>query len=187
MRSRTLFALLLVPIAAAGSAVAGPRHEATAAPPAEVVFSDEFWLQQDQLGRAADTVEAVARRQWPESYAGVELDPVANVLIVRRVPGDPGVDEALRALVPVSVRLVDVVYPERQLDVWNERVLVDRGYWEKQRGIEILELGRDPGRCVRIGLDNPERDGPAVIAHYRQTMAVCVSQGDRPDLLMPDS
>ncbi|GGM05963.1 hypothetical protein [Micromonospora yangpuensis] len=186
MRSRTLFALLLVPIAAAGSAVAGPRHEATAAPPAEVVFSDEFWLHQEQLGRAAETVEPVARRQWPESYAGLEVDVPANVLVVRRVPGNPGIDRALRALVPVSVRLIDAVYPERQVDAWTERLRADRGYWQEQRGIEIIESRPDPGRCVSIGLDDPERDGPALIAHYRQTMAVCVEKGYRAELLALD-
>ncbi|MFG1892340.1 hypothetical protein ACGFIR_31340 [Micromonospora sp. NPDC049051] len=141
-----------------------------------------YWPHQDSLGDAAAAVSEAGPRSWPQTYAGVELNLDGNELIVHRIPSDPAVDQAIRALVPtVRVRLADADHPERQLTAWHAEMISDRPYWHN-RGITLHNIGTRTGECVTVGIDNPTRDAAVVIAYYAH-QAICIEYAGPPVLL----
>ncbi|MFI1194249.1 hypothetical protein ACH4T9_13460 [Micromonospora sp. NPDC020750] len=173
MRSRSLAALLALPVLLAPPALAasaaGSWQPGTPAP----MPSD--WPHQAALTLAAMKVDVTAERRWPDSYAGVELDLPSDVLIVHRKP-TPGLDGAIAALVPrVDVRYAYAAHSSRQINTWRDQIYSDRGYW-RTRGVELHGVGPVFGRCVAVEVDNPDRDRPAIVTHYPDR-PICVEQG----------
>ncbi|MFI6226158.1 hypothetical protein ACIBCR_02425 [Micromonospora echinospora] len=174
MRSRALLAfvaasvLLAAPALAVAGAASGPR------PPAPTPFPSD-WPNQEKLMNAYAKVETDARKHFPDTYAGSQLDLPGDALVVHRKPS-PEFDEAIRALVPgVTVRYAYASHSERQVNAWTERVIADYDYW-RGRGITLHGIGPDMGQGVFVEIDNPFRDDIALLTHY-DDLPLRVEQG----------
>ncbi|MEU1606670.1 hypothetical protein [Micromonospora matsumotoense] len=64
---------------------------------------------------------------------------------------------------------------------WAAQVWADQAFWQR-RGATVHGVGTDFGRCVTVGLADPQRDGAKVLAHYSKA-ALCVEQGYASDPL----
>jgi hypothetical protein len=172
MRSR------IVPVLVAVAALlAVPALSATAAPDSpstpEPVPSD--WPNQTRLLDAAVTIEAAAQERYPQIYAGIALDLPGDALIVYRKPSAE-FEGTMAALVPhVTVRYAYAAHSERQIATWQAEVFADRDYWHR-RGIDIHGTAPRVGQCVEVEVENPDRDGAAILAHYADR-PICVEQG----------
>lgn len=172
MRTRALFTLLAVSALAALAVLGLPGAGAAPAqhPPAPAI-SD--WPHQTALLDAAVMAETAGQQRFPTLYAGVSLDLPGDALLVHRIPS-PTFDQAIRALIPASVfiRYVDALYSETQLAEWMVEVVADQNYWHGRR-IPLNSVGVRIGECVEAGVDEPARDGAAIIAHYPQR-PICI-------------
>jgi hypothetical protein len=160
MNARILLLLgLVVPAAMLLPACGQP-----AAGQPEPVISD--WPNEGKLSEWAAAVAHEGQQNHPDVYAGVEINVVANTVIVRRIPSAT-FDEAVRGLLPpaATVRYIDATYSERQLTGWAATVVADTDYWRKH-GIELNLVAAKPGLCVEVGIDDPARDTAAITARY---------------------
>ncbi|MFG1918089.1 hypothetical protein [Micromonospora sp. NPDC048898] len=168
---RRVTALLTLTLLALPAACASPSASAV---PSVPHAEQSYWPAQDALNDAAEAVDGVGER-WPDVYADVSLDVPAGVLLVHRIPS-AGFDEAVRQLgVHVTVRFVDAQHSARALDRWVEQIAADMDYW-RQRGVAVYEVGPTIGKCVSVGVGDPQRDAAAVTAHY-PGVPLCVEQG----------
>lgn len=106
---------------------------------------------QPALAAAATRIDTELRRDFPEHYAGVEIDPVRAVVIVYRRPSE-ALDSALRSRFgDLPARPHDAPHSARELRRLAERLRGDTGYWRK-RGISITSLAVRPnGTAVVVG------------------------------------
>ncbi|MEV6708508.1 hypothetical protein [Micromonospora wenchangensis] len=178
-RLTTLLAAPLLAVLAACGTVAA--QAAPQPPPSSPVPGQSYWPGQEALMDAGARVGEVAPGRWPAAYAGVAVDMPGGRLLVYRVPTS-GMDAAVRALAPaVLVDFVDATYSAASLEEWAARVRDDQAFWQ-QRGVTVHSVGTDFGRCVTVGLADPQRDGGKVLARYSRA-ALCVEQGYASDPL----
>ncbi|GAB7041898.1 MULTISPECIES: hypothetical protein [Catenuloplanes] len=95
-------------------------------------------------------VESVGRSQFPESFAGLEVDQAAVLGVVYRVPS-ADFDAFLRAEgTTVCLEVRDARHDLRTLLTLQERVVADLGHW-RAAGIEIGVVGcRHDGTGVEV-------------------------------------
>lgn len=96
----------------------------------------------------ATQVERLARAEYPESYAGLEVE--AGGLVVYRKPSEQ-LDAALRTL-PGGQRLVlrDAAHAARELDRLRDQVTADGEYWQRH-GIVISSVAsKHDGSAVEV-------------------------------------
>lgn len=169
MTTRRPIALVVAPLLAALAACGTPT---TAAPHAADPHRSDYPNQAALDGYAA-TVQDLGRRSYPSVYAGVEVDPAADKVIVHRRP-DPAFDRAVRERVPgEQLTIQDAPQTEVQLVAWVATVSTDQAYWQA-RGITINRIETVPGgSCVKVGVSDPGRDQADIVAHYAP-MPVCV-------------
>ncbi|KWV31124.1 hypothetical protein [Micromonospora rifamycinica] len=82
---------------------------------------------------------------------------------------------------PLRVTFVDATYSAAKLEGWAAKVRNDQAFWQRQ-GVTVHGVGTDFGRCVTVGLADPQRDGATVLAHYPEA-TLCVEQGYASDPL----
>ncbi|MGC4746880.1 hypothetical protein ACLQ28_14625 [Micromonospora sp. DT201] len=161
-----LLALPLLALAACAAATTAPTTPPQ--PPPATATPDpgqSHWSGQEEVVNAARVVDEAAPLRWPEAYAGVAVDPPARVLLVQRIP-TPGLDAAVRAMVPaVTVRFTDARYSKVVLDEWVADISADFDYWQR-RGVQLRNVGAEPGQYVEVGTDDPQRDAGKIQAHY---------------------
>ncbi|MFY1622868.1 hypothetical protein ACN261_25835 [Micromonospora sp. WMMD723] len=173
-----LVAPLLAVLAACGTVTAQAAPQPIPSSPAP---EQSYWPGQEALMDASNRVDEVAPDRWPAAYAGVALDLPGGRMLVYRVP-TAGMDAAVRALVPaVLVDFVDATYSAAKLEEWAAKVRDDQAFWQ-HRGVTVHGVGTDFGRCVTVGLADPQRDGGKVVARYPKA-ALCVEQGYASDPL----
>jgi|GEM_PF-2393458 len=104
-----------------------------------------------KLQAAMDRIDTAGRREFPRSYAGLEVDQVHTRAIVHRVPS-AAFDEFIRRTAEDTCIVVrDSAYSAVDLQVWHDRVLADLDYWT-HTGIRIVSIGaRHDGAGVEIG------------------------------------
>jgi hypothetical protein len=164
MKVRTLLLTLAVPAVVALTVGGQPVAAQPVAELPEPVIID--WPTQDKLLDWAAAVEREGRRNHPEAYAGVAIDPILGTVIVHRVPSARFDDSVRRVLPPsAAVRYVDAVYPERELAAWAAGVAADTDYW-REHGVELNLVGSVPGQCVLVGTEEPARDVASISARY---------------------
>ncbi|WP_428966104.1 hypothetical protein [Micromonospora fluostatini] len=174
---RRLAALLAVPVVlvvAEGATSAVPalsRPSVSRAP----LPDQSYWPGQEELMTAAEIVDMLGPRRWPDAYAGVSLDLPGGFLLVHRVP-TAGVEAEVRAVVPrVAVRFVDAAYPAWRLDAWNDQIGAAVDWWQRR---DVIIHGRYVrfGECVVVEVEYPARDAARLTARHRG-VPLCVEQG----------
>ncbi|MDR7280586.1 hypothetical protein [Catenuloplanes atrovinosus] len=115
-------------------------------------------------------VESAGRAQFPDSFAGLEVNQAEVLGIVYRVPS-PDFDAFLRAEgAAVCLEVRDAAYDLRTLLTLQERIVADLGHW-RTAGIEIGVVGcRHDGTGVEVSTRQvaqaqdqlPRRYGPEV-------------------------
>ncbi len=96
-------------------------------------------------------IDEAGRRDFPGSFAGLEVDQHDVRAIVYRVPS-AGFDEFIRrSAEDVCIVVRDALNSAAELAYWHDRVLADLPYWTDQ-GIRIVTIGaRHDGTGVEIG------------------------------------
>ncbi|WCN83251.1 hypothetical protein [Micromonospora sp. LH3U1] len=157
---------LLLALAACTAATAAPTTPLQPPRPTATPWPGlPEWPGQQEVMDAATVVGNAASLRWPRAYAGVAVDLPARLLLVQRIP-TPGLDAAVRALVPaVAVRFTDARYSKVALDEWVADIGVDFDYWQR-RGVQLRNVGAEPGQYVEVGTDDPQRDAGKIRAHY---------------------
>lgn len=124
------------------------------------------------MSRIAGNVQRIGRERFPQSYAGVTIDPQRPGVTVYRVP-DSAFDAALAAGVRDSVTVRDSLRSERQNEALASRILDEDAYW-RARGVAVTSVAAlADGRGVAVGVRGDvdraqallgERYGPDEIA-----------------------
>ena len=111
-------------------------------------------------------IEKAGRRDFADSYAGLEVDQQHVRALVYRVPSATFDDFIRRAAEDVCILVRDAANTAVDLSYWHDRVLADLAYWTHQ-GIRIVSVGaRHDGSAVEIGTQDPDRAGRELPARY---------------------
>jgi hypothetical protein len=103
------------------------------------------------LDAAIARIDQGGRKDFPESYAGVEVDQNHVRAVVYRVPS-AGFDDFIRQAAGTTCIVVrDAPHSAADLSVWHDRVVADLSFWTT-RGIRIVTVGsRHDGSGVEVG------------------------------------
>lgn len=130
----------------------------------------ELLVTPADLAAVLARVESAGRAEFPDSFAGLEVDQAEVLGIVHRVPS-ADFDAFLRAEgAGVCLVVRDARHDLRTLLSLQERIVADLGYW-RDAGIEIgVVSSRHDGSGVEVGTRQvaqaqerlPQRYGPDV-------------------------
>ena len=140
--------------------------EFTPAPMAVPVGSETLLSTPPALQAAMSRIEHGGRKDYPASFAGIEVDQQRVRAIVYRVPSAE-FDDYLRVQAQDSCIVVrDALHGLRELGEWHDRVVADLPMW-KARGITIVTVGaRNDGFGVEIGTRDVDRARIVLQAYY---------------------
>lgn len=111
-------------------------------------------------------VEKAGRRDFADSYAGLEVDQEHVRAFVYRVPSATFDDYIRHTAEDVCILVRDAANTAVDLSYWHDRVLADLAYWT-HRGIRIVSIGaRHDGAAVEIGTQDVERARRELPARY---------------------
>jgi len=118
------------------------------------------------LDAAIARIDQGGRADFPDSYAGVEVDQEHVRAFVYRVPS-PDFDAFIRrAAENTCIHVRNAPHSAADLAVWHDRVVADLSFWTS-RGIRIVTIGaRHNGSGVEVGTQDPERARAELPAHY---------------------
>jgi len=126
------------------------------------------------LSAAANRVDREMRSSWSTSFAGTELDPRNDRLIVYRKP-DAGLEAAVRTTLDgVDVDFRDAPYSLSELQPVADRVNADRAYWADRR-ITVKWAGPradGTGVNVLVRTDDLAAARTALARHYDNKVIV---------------
>jgi hypothetical protein len=119
-----------------------------------------------KLSAAMAEIENTGRRDFPDSYAGLEVDEKHVRALVYRVPSATFDDFIRRTAEDVCILVRDAPNTAVDLAYWHDRVLADLAYWTHE-GIRISSIGaRHDGSAVEIGTRDVERASREMPARY---------------------
>jgi len=118
------------------------------------------------LEAAMARIERGGRADFPDSYAGLEVDQAGVQAIVYRVPS-AAFDEFVRQAAENACVLVrDAAHGLTELTEWHNRIVADLGDW-RERGVPISTVGaRHDGTGVEIGTPDVPGTRSALAARY---------------------
>ncbi|MGK5679358.1 hypothetical protein [Actinoplanes sp. URMC 104] len=109
------------------------------------------------LEAAMNRIEQGGRTEFPDSYAGLEVDQENAHAVVHRVPSAAFDDFIRRAAENTCIVVRDAAHTAADLAVWHDRVLADLDYWS-HNGVRIVSVGaRHDGAGVEIGTQDLAR------------------------------
>ena len=129
------------------------------------------------LDAAIARIDQGGRKDFKQSYAGVEVDQRHVRAFVYRVPS-ADFDAFIRTAAETTcIHVRDAPHSAADLAVWHDRVVADLSFWTA-RGIRIVTIGaRHDGSGVEVGTQDPERARLELPAHYgRRAPLVIVDQ-----------
>ena len=128
------------------------------------------------LEAAMEKIDRGGRADFPQSFAGLEVDQEGVRAIVYRVPSAAFDDFVRAAAEDACVVVRDADHSTKDLAVWHDRVLADLPYWT-HRGVRIVSIGaRHDGTGVEIGVRDVEAARRELLARYG---------GEAPLIFMP--
>jgi hypothetical protein len=138
------------------------------------------------LDAAMARIERGGRDDYPDSYAGLEVDQQRVRAVVYRVPS-ADFDNFIRLSAEDTCVVVrDSLHGLRELNQWHDRVVADLDMWAA-RGIRIVTVGaRHDGFGVEVGTRDVERARAELPARYgEQAPLIFIEQGPVTPLAQP--
>ena len=119
-----------------------------------------------KLDAAMQRIDRGGRDDFPDSYAGLEVDQAEVRAVVYRVPSAAFDDFIRRAAEDVCVVVRDAAHTAADLTTWHDRLLADLPFWT-HRGIRIVSIGaRHDGAGVDVGTRDLDRARLELPARY---------------------
>jgi hypothetical protein len=119
-----------------------------------------------KLGDVMARIDQAGHADFPDSYAGVEVDEARVRAIVYRVPSATFDDFIRRTAEDVCLVVRDTAHTAVDLAFWHDRVMADLAYWT-HHGIRIVTVGaRHDGSGVEVGTRDLERAKRELPARY---------------------
>jgi len=107
-----------------------------------------------ELYAALARLDSAGRTDFPDVYAGLEIDERRGMAIVYRVPSAAFDDHVRRTAGGLPVELRDAVHPLASLTALQERITADLRLWAG-RGVRINTVGaRHDGSGVEVGTED---------------------------------
>jgi hypothetical protein len=118
------------------------------------------------LATAIDRIDRGGRADFPQSFAGLEVDEQAVRAVVYRVPSPEFDDFVRRSAGTACIVVRDAAHSAADLAVWHDRVLDDLQYWS-HHGVRIATVGaRHDGAGVEIGVTHVAQAREELGARY---------------------
>ncbi len=119
-----------------------------------------------ELEAAMGRIEQAGRKEFPGSYAGIEVDQENARAIVHRIPS-AAFDDFIRTAAQATCIVVrDAAHSAVDLAFWHDRVLADLDYWAHS-GVRIVSVGaRHDGAGVEIGTQDLDKARTEIPARY---------------------
>jgi hypothetical protein len=130
------------------------------------------------LDAAIGRIDHGGRNDFPDSYAGLEVDQNLVRAVVYRVPSARFDAFIRQAAENTCIVVRDAPHSAADLGTWHDRVLSDLSFWTA-RGIRIVTIGaRHDGSGVEIGTQDVDRARLELPARYgSRAPLVFVDQG----------
>ena len=138
------------------------------------------------LDAAMNRIDRGGRDDFPDSYAGLEVDQQRVRAVVYRVPSAE-FDNFIRLTAENTCVVVrDSLHGLRELNQWHDRVVADLGLWSA-KGIRIVTVGaRHDGFGVEVGTRDVERARAELPLRYgEQAPLIIVEHGPVTPLAQP--
>lgn len=131
-----------------------------------------------ELAAAMARIEEGGRREYADSYAGLEVDQRRVHAVVYRVPSAAFDDFIRNSAENTCILVRDAAHPLAALTVWQERVEADLDAWAAQ-GVAITTVGaRHDGAGVEVGTPDVTGTRAALLSRYgREAPLIFVEQG----------
>jgi hypothetical protein len=138
------------------------------------------------LDAAMARIERRGRADFPDSYAGLEVDQQRVRAVVYRVPSAEFDDFIRLTAENTCVVVRDSMHGLRELTQWHDRVVADLDMWAAQ-GIRIVTVGaRHDGFGVEVGTRDLERAREKLPLRYgEQAPLIFIEQGPVTPLAQP--
>jgi len=138
------------------------------------------------LDAAMGRIERRGRADYPDIYAGIEVDQQRARAVVYRVPSAEFDDFIRLAAEDTCVVVRDSLHGLRELTQWHDRIVADLNMWDK-RGIRIVTVGaRHDGFGVEIGTRDLKRARDELPIQYgAEAPLIFIEQGPVTPLAQP--
>jgi hypothetical protein len=139
-----------------------------------------------ELDAAMARIEKGGRADYPEFYAGLEVDQQTVRAVVYRVPSAEFDDFIRLAAQNTCIAVRDALHGLRELTAWHDRVVADLPMWQA-KGIRIVSVGaRHDGFGVEIGTRDVVKARAALPARYGENAPlIFIEQGPITPLAQP--
>ncbi|GIF24332.1 hypothetical protein BJ973_007811 [Actinoplanes tereljensis] len=119
-----------------------------------------------RLESVMNRIEQVGRTQFPDSYAGLEVEQELVRAVVYRVPSAEFDDFIRKTAEDACILVRDAAHSAVSLAVWHDRVVADLPFWSHQ-GVPIVSIGaRHDGTAVEIGTRDVTKARTALLGRY---------------------
>lgn len=138
------------------------------------------------LDAAMARIDRAGRRDYDDSYAGLEVDQQRVRAVVYRVPSAEFDDFIRLSAENTCVVVIDSLHGLRELNHWHDRVVADLDLWAA-RGIRIVTVGaRHDGFGVEVGTRDVDRARAQLPTRYgEQAPLIVIEQGPVTPLAQP--
>jgi hypothetical protein len=134
---------------------------------------------QTELNLIAERIQPHAQEQFEDVFAGVEVTPDNNRVLVYRKPSASFDDWIRKSFAPSCIEVHDARHSAKELNALIDRINQDMEYWADQ-GIDINELGaKHDGSGIIVGVngDDVDKAKQAMPARYGSDIALLIEGG----------